>query len=84
MGSSNALPSDTATAGFFLGFSLAYVFTNLKMPQTFLIGLMQRYDVKNHIYVTFICLFSAEAYSLFPGFQGIYFSLKQLLGKYVW
>jgi len=76
-------PSDIL-AGFFLGFSLPYFFTNLKMPQTFLIRLMQRYDVNNHIYMTLICLFSAEAYSLFPGLQGVYFSLRQLLNKYVW
>jgi undecaprenyl-diphosphatase len=76
-------PSDIL-AGFFLGFSLAYLFTNLKSAETLLTRLMQRYDVNNYIYLTFICLFSAEAYSLFPGLQGIYFSLKQLLNKSVW
>jgi membrane-associated phospholipid phosphatase len=73
-------PSDILV-GFFLGFSLAYLFTNLKMAQTFLIRLMQRYDVSNYIYMTLICLFSAEAYSLFPGLQELYVSLKQLLNN---
>ena len=73
-------PSDILV-GFFLGFSLVYLFTNLKMAQTFLMSLMQRYDVSNRIYMTFICLFSAEAYSLFPGLQQIYSSLMNLLSN---
>jgi len=74
-------PSDIL-AGFFLGFSLVYLFTNLKAAQALLMRLMQRYDASNRIYMTFICLFSAEAYSLFPGLQEIYFSLLKLLNNH--
>jgi undecaprenyl-diphosphatase len=76
-------PSDIVV-GFLLGFGFAYFFTNLKMAQPFLAGLMQRYAISNCIYMTFVCLYSAEAYSLFPGLFEIYVSLKQLLGNYVW
>ena len=71
-------PSDIV-AGFFLGFGLVYLLTNLKVAQAFLMRLMQRYDASNCIYMTFICLFSAEAYSLFPGLEAIYLSLIKLL-----
>jgi undecaprenyl-diphosphatase len=75
-------PSDILV-GFFLGFSLVYLFTNLKMAQSFLMRLMQRYDAGNCIYMTLICLFSAEAYSLFPGLEKIYLSLMKLLSDHV-
>ncbi len=71
-------PSDIF-AGFLLGSTFAYFFTNLKMAQASLSRLMERYDARNYIYMIFVFLFSAEAYSLFPGLQGMYFSLKQLL-----
>ena len=73
-------PSDML-AGFFLGFGLAYLFTNFKMAQDLLTRLMQRYDASNRIYMTFICLFSAEAYSLFPGLEEIYLLLMKLLNN---
>jgi membrane-associated phospholipid phosphatase len=74
-------PSDIV-AGLFLGFSLVLLFTNLKAAQAFLMRAMQRYDARNCIYATFICLFSAEAYSLFPGLREIYLSLIKLLGNH--
>jgi hypothetical protein len=74
-------PSDIL-AGLFLGFSLVYLFTNLKAAQALLMKLMQRYDARNRVYMTFICLFSAEAYSLFPGLQEIYLSLLKLLNNH--
>lgn len=74
-------PSDIL-AGFLLGFSLVYLLTNLTAAQAFLMRLMQRYDAGGCIYMTFICLFSAEAYSLFPGLEAIYHSLLNLLNSH--
>ncbi len=74
-------PSDIF-AGFVLGFSLVYLFANRKMAQDCLMRLMERHDTGNRIYMTFICLFSAEAYSLFPGLQEIYLSLLKLVNNH--
>jgi PAP2 superfamily len=44
-------PSDIV-AGFFLGFSLVFLFTNLTAAQVFLMRVIQRYDARNCIYMT--------------------------------
>lgn len=75
-------PSDIL-AGFFLGVGLVYLFTNLTIAQGLLTRSMQRYDSSNYIYMTFIYLFSAEAYSLFPGLEEIYMWLMKLLKNIV-
>lgn len=67
-------PSDILT-GFILGVTLVYIFTNIKIAQDKTQYLILKYDTNGHIFNIFILLFSAETYTLFPGFQPTYNAL---------
>lgn len=66
-------------AGFLLGFAFVVLSSHLKVAQGFLMRSLHLYDPGSHVYLTLVCLFSAEAYSLFPGSEAIYFALMRLL-----
>ncbi len=71
-------PSDIL-AGLILGYSIVYIFTNIKSAQNQIQKLIVKYDTKSNIFNTFVVLFCAEAYSQFSNLQPIYEPLIHLI-----
>jgi membrane-associated phospholipid phosphatase len=71
-------PSDIL-AGLILGGGLVFTCTKIKFAQNFMGNLLAKYDVRFTKVNIFVCLFCAEAYSLFPGLLPIYHFLIKIL-----
>ncbi len=77
-------PSDIM-GGLVLGFVCVYVFVKIPLLRRYVSAVLEKYRWSDSVYNIFILIFAAEAYSLFPGLQDIYFFLAKLAhGNVAW